>query len=128
MPDPTPIRRPGQKETRSGGRIALNRGGTVAYYSQLNSHVAFVRDFNFKGVFFYSKVRPELNAEIEIAFMVPDSADYKRFVGRGMVVRVEDTRSGLIGVAARLSRCEIIPEKPASAQSIPQVWTNAAVR
>ena len=127
MPEPTQTRRPGIKDSRAGFRIALNRGGTVAFQAQhTNRHVAFVRDFNFRGVFFYSKVRPELNAEVEIAFMVPDAADYKRFVGRGMVVRVEDTRSGLIGVAAQLSRCEILPEKPANSQSIPQIWTNAA--
>ena len=101
---------------------------SITKESGKEAHPGIVRDISKEGVFFYSKVRPELNAEIEIAFMVPDSADYKRFVGRGMVVRVEDTRSGLIGIAARLSRCEIIPEKPASAQSIPQVWTNAAVR
>ena len=125
VPEFPPTRR--GKESRSGSRIALNRGGTVAYQAQYSSrHVAFVRDFNFKGVFFYSKVKPELNAEVEIAFLVPDSAEYKRFVGRGMVVRIEDTRSGLIGVAAQLSRCEIIPEKPATSQSIPQIWTNAA--
>ena len=128
MPEPNPFRQ-SSRTPRSGSRIALNRGGTVAYETQQsNLHVAFVRDFNFKGVFFYSKVRPQLNAEVEIAFLVPDSAEYKRFVGKGMVVRVEDTRSGLIGVAAQLSRCEIIPENPASPQSIPQIWNKAVCR
>jgi hypothetical protein len=126
VPEPNPSRHNG-RTPRADSRIALNRGGTVSYQTQFsNRHIAFVRDFNLKGAFFYSKFRPDLNSDIEVVFTVPEASTYRRFVGRGQVVRIEDTRSGLTGIAARFSRCEVIPEKPPSVQSISEAWPNPA--
>jgi hypothetical protein len=88
-------------------RIALNRGGTAIDRKENIEHVAFVRDFNFDGIFFYSDFAPELHAEIEIAFSVPDAPSYKRFVGRGTVIRVEKQPSGAMGIAVRLAHHEL---------------------
>jgi hypothetical protein len=85
-------------------RIALNRGGTATDFQRKLEHVAFVRDFNFEGIFFYSDFAPDLNSEIEVAFSVPDATSYKRFVGRGTVVRVEKQASGAMGIAVRLAK------------------------
>ena len=94
-------------------RISLNRGGTVTVRSGKGTeYVAFVRDFNFNGIFFYCEFVPELHAEVEVAFSVPDSAAYRQFVGRGKVVRVEQQRSGVVGVAARFEQCDLCPETP----------------
>jgi len=112
---------------RADSRVALNRGGTVSYQAQFsNRHIAFVRDFNLRGAFFYSKFRPDLNSEIEVVFTVPEAATYRRFVGRGMVVRIEETRSGLTGIAARFSQCEVVAEAAPSVRSFADGWPTTA--
>lgn len=128
VPDTSTIRQNG-RTPRADSRIALNRGGTVAYQTQFSSrHIAFVRDFNLRGAFFYSKFKPDLNSEIEVIFTVPEASTYRRFVGRGMVVRLEDTRSGLTGIAARFLKCEVVPEAASAVQSIADAWPSAAIR
>src|SRR5690242_2024726 len=69
-------------------RVALHRGGTARYGApEQREHVAFVRDFNFNGIYFFSDFEPEAGSQLEIAFSVPDSISYKRFRGKGIVVR-----------------------------------------
>jgi hypothetical protein len=90
-------------------RVALHRGGTARYGApEPREHVAFVRDFNFNGIFFFSDFEPAEGAPLEVAFAVPDSASYKRFMGRGTVVRVEKMTSGAIGIAAQFDQCELL--------------------
>jgi hypothetical protein len=96
-------------------RIALNRGGTAVDAVAQREHVAFVRDFNFEGIFFYSDFAPALDTEIEVAFSVPDAASYKRFVGKGRVVRVEKQSSGAMGIAVRLAQHALVSDFAESA-------------
>ena len=90
-------------------RVALHRGGTALYGNpEQREHVAFVRDFNFNGIYFFSDFEPQAGSQLEIAFSVPDSVSYKRFRGKGTVVRVEKTGSGAIGIAAQFQECQLV--------------------
>ena len=93
-------------------RVALHRGG-VARCGTVESgeHVAFVRDFNFSGIFFFSDFEPVVGSVVQIAFSVPDSVSYKRFSGNGKVLRVERMSSGAFGIAAELAHCEMQNEQ-----------------
>lgn len=114
---------------RADSRVALNRGGTVSSRTELaNRHIAFVRDFNLRGAFLYTKFKPDLNSEIEVVFSVPGTANYRRFVARGTVVRVEETRSGLTGIAARFLHCEVVAEPAPAIRSIPDARPNTTTR
>lgn len=94
-------------------RVALHRGGTARYGDpEPREHVAFVRDFNFNGIYFFSNFEPTAGSSLEVAFAVPDSVSYKRFVGKGTVVRVEKMSGGAIGIAAEFEQCELLNENP----------------
>lgn len=89
-------------------RVALHRGGTARCTFDAHEHIAFVRDFNFSGIFFFSDFAPEVGSSIEVEFSVPDSHSYKRFAGNGVVIRVEQAHASAVGVAVRLSHCELL--------------------
>lgn len=127
MPEASPTRHNG-RTPRADSRVALNRGGTVSYRDQQASrHIAFVRDFNLRGAFFYTKFKPVLNSEIEVVFSVPEASNYRRFVARGTVVRLEETRSGLTGIAARFLQCEVVPESAPPVRSLAEAWPHTVV-
>ena len=94
-------------------RVALHRGGIVRPAAEVAEHVAFVRDFNFNGIYLFSNFRPQLGSALEVAFSVPDSASYKRFQAQGRVVRVEPMNSGVVGIAAEFQQCELSGGQPA---------------
>jgi len=110
---PTPVPQeagffPEREHRRKNMRIALNRGGTVAADpSQGAERLAFVRDFNFTGIFFYADFVPELKSRIEVEFNVPAESGPRHFSGRGVVVRVERHPSGVAGIALRFERCNL---------------------
>jgi hypothetical protein len=77
----------------------------IFYRTNLQKHVAFVRDMSRQGIFFHSDIEPWEGDEISFVLRFPTWTNSAAIECKGTVVRVEQAVPGArLGVAARLDR------------------------
>lgn len=89
----------------------LRRG---AHSSELRAQT---RDISYRGLYFLTPTRFELDGEIEFVITLPRQIAQSSDVDihcHGQVVRVESGPNGQVGVAAKIERYEFIPLPGAS--------------
>lgn len=91
-------------DKRSSVRRSLHRSAKVTCESQgCVDQIALIRDVSGEGIFLYSKLKPELGAELNVVFNMPIENKNFRVTFKGRVVRVEKCEGTLFGLAAQLA-------------------------
>ncbi len=81
----------------------------IFYREGLRKHVSLVRDLDRKGMYFYSKMAPEIGSEIEFVMRFPKWTNLQLIACKGKVLRVEQPADGAaVGVALHLTRFWIL--------------------
>jgi len=98
---------------RSTARQFLRLPAWIIFYrTNLQIHVAFVRDMSRQGIFFHSDIEPWEGDEISFVLRFPTWANSAVIACKGTVIRVEQAAPGArLGVAARLDRCLVLGSK-----------------
>jgi hypothetical protein len=73
---------------------------------------AHTRDVSYRGLYFVTDADFEVGSEIEFVITLPQQVTQSGDVNircQGEVVRIEPTRNGSVGIAAKIARYEFIP-------------------
>lgn len=93
-------------EQRKSERRFVRLPSWMIFYRQgLRKHVSLVRDLNHGGMYFYSKLAPQVGEEVEFVMRFPKWTNLGLVACKGRVLRVEQpNRDAAIGVALKLTR------------------------
>ena len=91
---------------RSSDRRFVRMPSWMVFYRYgMKKHVSMVRDLNHGGMYFYSKLVPEVGSDLEFVMKFPKWTNLDLLACKGKVLRVEQPRDGAaVGVALKLTR------------------------
>jgi len=82
---------------------------------ELNAHT---RDLSYQGLYFLAEAGFEVGNDIDFVITLPQQVTQSTDVNircQGIIVRVESTENGRVGIAAKIARYEFLPATASAA-------------